>query len=1410
MLGQPPVDRPPGILGSSASNKKAMSNGEIKPAELQIDRTTPTDDLPTAGSGRSWQQSPSSVSQRSSALSAKLPKAEEPPKFNEIAKSLSSRDPSWFRQTPDRGSGSPALRKHTNGGQPHLFNQRLPGMTQGEKEEQPKANGSESLPERSRSPSRTSSAWGENPKDRFSSVSSISTAGGLGSPVPLSSSHKLEPRPEEGGADDLGSPSSSSPQTMSARSTSPTKGLGGFVQSAMMKRSDTVSKRWSAQSSTNPGRISAVATGRTPVTASAVTSSAFGDLSSKAVHGSSPQPSPRPGSSYGEGIANQNGRANNRPKTPPVTSQRPDDTGHEDGGSQSSMPLHTRSGSNGVMKSGEQRAESPTQTPASPMYSRTMDPKRWSPTKASWLESALNRPDSPKQVKKPSSQTQPSWMRDRQAKGSLDLGRPSSFKEVTPVGLMRSPPPGAHFKKSSISGFAQTVTGGESTKVVASSMALPAAEKAQDSVSTTTKETNISNSDKQQSEEQKPSPSLLKSTSSDALSSGRKQPPPVLSPKPQGLPLSPSSVTDSTDSKSKVDFRGNLKRREQVKDEVAKEEPEFKNVFGKLKRAQTSNYVAPDELKGNIVRGKAALNVTGGYKKSPRVDEFKESILKQKEAMKAGGGSVRRGTGQEKEKTPAHELSNELPEAIARRNQLAKPTALSGRPLSPAKAQIPGNLESPPPHIHAVNTTDSEKLDVLSRSKTTSSASSADVEISPVRPDHSEGSTRHVEPQSVEQETKLISIEDKEIKPVRALPPPGSEPNPKAAPVNIGGLDTKGGALAGRVNPALAGILSRGPPGAGSALKNPMTTGAQTGLQPSVRSQSNSSAPSTPLTHMTKARARGPKRRLPNASGMGLSVSNLADDNKTSATPKTVNNEASASLSGFPSSKPAARILTKPSISLKSAGASQDSRQPAQDRVLSREEQNTLPRPDSGVVEAVSKVSVSQSLEADQKRRVSDKQQRLPPKPTFSSVSSSGSVPLISSPRAAATSSLASSTASRADATEHKDSSRVSPSTEKPSIAIGMSKPRRVSPLNNKISPSPPVPPKIGNLNLERQSVPQLDKRSSLTHVPLSAESIETITRFFATVPKSSDRVDIDPQLMLAAKPGDVRIHTVRRQIWEISSDGKRQDLPANQEYILYEGSMYVCVHGFETEDGSPRSEVHMWCGDDVSEAALEDAQLFARKVARENGCKLELLRQGNETATFIQGLGGILITRRGPSSRSSSSATYMLCGRRHLRQMAFDEVDLSQMSLCSGYPFVISTRLGPLYLWKGKGSGAEEIGAARLIGMDLGSTDEIVEICEGEEPDAFFEIFPENRDSLRRPRAEYWSLKPGHEHFGTRLLRIDHELGQRSGFWIRRPGSPSPVVRPNDTVQEIEPFSQKDLSPRSIYLLDTFFEIYV
>lgn len=80
---------------------------------------------------------------------------------------------------------------------------------------------------------------------------------------------------------------------------------------------------------------------------------------------------------------------------------------------------------------------------------------------------------------------------------------------------------------------------------------------------------------------------------------------------------------------------------------------------------------------------------------------------------------------------------------------------------------------------------------------------------------------------------------------------------------------------------------------------------------------------------------------------------------------------------------------------------------------------------------------------------------------------------------------------------------------------------------------------------------------------------------------------------------------------------------------------------------------------------------------------------------------------------------------------------------MCSGFPYLISTQSGKSYLWKGRGSGIEELSCARLIGMDFGLTGEIEEVEDGSEPATFLEIF--GPGTVVPKSADHWRMKPNY-----------------------------------------------------------------
>ena len=1440
----------------------------------------------------SWQQRPNSrgsVGPRSRPLSAVAqenhallsPRATPESQLQEtyelsrsqIAQSLSAKDPSWFRQTADRGLGSKAYRKNqeeswsaTEGKEGANGRVKLPGLSRAV------MAGPESdlsLPlGRGRSPSssRETSVDGDSRQpQRHPSITSMFSAGVIGSPLPTLSSQRFAPPTNNSQSSQNVDPNSSKNVAVSPvqgrmspgrpdRPTSPTKGLGGFVQSAMMKRSDSVNKRWSAQAGPGLSRGNSIASNRSGYDGSRPVMGSMSpprDIKAESIsRENSPISISRPGSS---GIGQPDARALQ-------SSQKLDMTGvsHIQG-------THLPAEDQFVKPALPERLSRP-QTPApegdvtttdvdlpvSP--SKTMDPKRWSPTKASWLETALNKPESPKV--KATALSQPSWMSDlnkaKQQRGGVELPKSASFKGVTTAGLMRSPPMGSPTKSASIHDVAAQLSSGRSgSDSRPSSPAKIALVPGRETSSL------VSDYDQQET------PSTARSPLQDEKATF-----------PQGFPknLSPSAKTstsqvsspkdDNNSSKTlkskpqtppKKDFRSNLKARQVADDAASSDVPEFRNVFGKLKKTQTQNYVAPDMLKDNILRGKSGLAVTGGPKKTDRKDEFKESILKKKEAMQAATAA---GT---QRKTSGGSISKDelVPEAILKRRGLG-------------------------------------------RSESNLSSGTKETERTPIS----------------ESPAKQESIQGK---PARTTPEKSVKPGTKQPSESA-----LHGKLADRFHPTLAGILSRGPPSLGSNRTPSMTE------TPSVGPLENGSAPageSIPapgahLTHMTKARARGPKRRLPannqievlgtpNAiSTPSVEASAVQKNAATPVRPEVVEDLVSrplANITNGRSNQAYSPTSGKPDIPSKTTGLISPKFEAADNTSLTERNlafpTNAVPqtkqKPSIGFNEPKSKppvfsqASPSQSClpalspnkpqatlqfpknmpnDATKPAKSTGSKNSLPSikakssQMKFSMPSASSIVPPAKSPiklptwrdeealrkeaglddrksndqqGTALQDSLLTKRANSPPPTWEveetiKQDASIDRQMSHASFGLGLrSTPSESRTLHNKpeilsssaTSPkSPPLPPKKSDALLNRVvsngAMATSFAKVNDSPVPRTSQAVKTFSDFFDDSPISHLNVDIDAQAVLSSNQSrneSAKIKTLRKQIWEVSGDGKHNPVPPQQEHILFEANMYLCTHVFGSLSGTRTTEVYLWAGDGVSSSAIEDAQLFSRKVAKDSGGRLIVVKQGKELANFFQALGGIVITRRGSSGHHGSSsalATYMLCGRRHMGQIAFDEVPFSPDSLCSGFPYIISARFGKLFLWKGKGSGAEELGCARLIGMDLGLTGEIEEIDEGAEPETFWEAFS-NQKRKSAEDSSHWHLKPNCEKYATRLFTVEHETRPKSssGFnmWGRRPSTPAvDAGTVKVDIREISPYSQDDLAKDGLYVVDAFLEIFM
>jgi hypothetical protein len=1298
-------------------------------------KASPSSAMPSRTPTLSWQQrrpnSQASDRSRNRPLSmvatenaARSPRAtpepssasEETMSRDQIAQSLASKDPAWFRQTADRGLNSPAYRRNQvedEDRSDHGSNSdriQMPGMSrEGSQPDQSMVE----LVDRSSSPSRGSLSHGSGPRN------SGSLASGIGSPLPLTPAQKLDPpgdaKPETRALAMSPSQGRISPERLD-RPPSPTKGMGGFVQSAMMKRSDSVNKRWSVQSPPGLSRGNSVASNRSSHETSS--SMALGSTGNASVRDSRPsslsrdsshEPSSRPSSSHSNITVTQE-----RPGTSSSMRSSMTTSTTDDGFVKPSLPASRSRTPSGIKTGQEETATSDAALPVSP--TKTMDPKRWSPTKSSWLESALNKPDSPKPKAAPPPQ-QPAWMSEinKAKQKSVDLGQSPTVgpkHEVKVGGLMRSPPPGGINKPPSIGGLPTGFSSGMTLK------SRPESRNSQDS---------------------------------------KESPKPIDLDKGALTPTSkPSSASNKTkpETPPKKDFRAGLKPRQPPPSTGGTEEPEFKNVFGQLRRTKTQNYVAPDELKDNITRGKAALNFTGGPKKTERKDEFKEAILKKKDdfkkAQSEGKGVTRSANGGGQDTA--------LPEALVKRHALGRSGSIttSDNGVSESPSRQRDSQETPKPALPSASGRLQGKEAIGGKLAGRFNPALAGLLARgppSAASDTSRSSSPALSQRTVSMSTSTTNAETLDAGPQlthmtksRARGPRRKAPSSTpvtTAPVSVVTIGPKPTATKGQ--DTLPEV---------SSITNP-----QTALKTSVTQESVLKRRSQFLQEIPNKNSKAdpqldfPKPLSPTKKINEFETPLKAQESKPEAKPAMPKTKPSTPIkspslkfksspkqaAGFEDSPETARFRPAPLSPVKAA-SDQPFKVSTSPVLLGNTEDRSKSPSKHGRAESVVSVKSAAAMWSS----------KAPEEP--SRTRSPIKLPTQDDEKAALIG------AGLRSASPEKRDTTVGLGIQTPVNALvysGHSGETRLTMSDNDIGESArplPTPPTKGPTLPPSAGIKSTRSAKSLASpVPQASEASLLLSEFFGDH-KSPPEYTTDTSAILSARPDqESNIKTLRSSLYQLSSDGKKQLVPSHQERILFEGNLYLCTHTFGNAAGKKVTEVYFWVGDDVQDTVANEAKIFARREARSAGAELVIIRQGKETPEFFSALGGIIIIRRGLSNKYDSLAPHILCGRKHFGQIAFDEVDFSASSLCSGFPYLISTQSGKCYMWKGKGSGIDELSCARLIGMDFGITGEIEEVEDGNEPEPFLRIF--GNEAKIPKSADHWRMKPNYSKYCGRLF---------------------------------------------------------
>ncbi|KAK9511086.1 hypothetical protein O3M35_005718 [Rhynocoris fuscipes] len=238
-------------------------------------------------------------------------------------------------------------------------------------------------------------------------------------------------------------------------------------------------------------------------------------------------------------------------------------------------------------------------------------------------------------------------------------------------------------------------------------------------------------------------------------------------------------------------------------------------------------------------------------------------------------------------------------------------------------------------------------------------------------------------------------------------------------------------------------------------------------------------------------------------------------------------------------------------------------------------------------------------------------------------------------------------------------------------------------------------------------------------------------------------------------------------------------------KHILYSAESYIIQYTY-VYNGSEKQIIYYWKGEDKSEDAKATLGLLtvSQELSLSNSTVQVRIVQGKEPPYFLASFKGKLIIMTGEHKEYLPKQFLLQVRGNHINNTFATQQPLKRSSLNSNFVFILHSD-DNTYIWCGKGSTGDEREVAKSLAKTL-TDGELTVLYEGLEKPDFWKILG-NEGVYANMRTK----KSANKVLSTRLFHCSNKSGTFK-------------------VEEIINFSQSDLVPEDVMILDVFHSLFI